>query len=157
MRLFDTTISKAAGLSKSSHSFGSGFYILLGHGDDTPGLGEVMACQEVRSDQVRAFLPSGPSISRARWYRTSAGCFLLLLYDNITFIRTSIGRSSVKSISSPHSFIKYLTREAMPPSVASSDDDEVSYRIVQHLHVVGANVSLAREPHCRHRSASASW
>jgi hypothetical protein len=63
---------------------------------------EVLACQEVKSNQVRAFLLSGPSISRARWYRTSAGCFLLLFYTHITFIKTFIGRSSAKSTSSPH-------------------------------------------------------
>lgn len=31
----------------------------------------------------------------------------------------------------------------MPPSVVSSDDDEVSYRPAQHVHAVGADVRLA--------------
>lgn len=31
----------------------------------------------------------------------------------------------------------------MPPSVVSSDDDEVRYTPAQHLHVVGADVNVA--------------
>ena len=45
----------------------------------------------------------------------------------------------------------------MPPSVVSSDDDEVSYELSQHLHAVGSDVNVAREPYCRHRSAPVSW
>jgi hypothetical protein len=102
--------------------------IIVGAWYNRSGLSELLACQEVKSSHVRAFLLSEPSIFGTRWYRTSAGHFFLLFCSHITPIRTSIGHSSHH-----HHIIKYFIREAMPPSVVSSDDDEVSYRPVDHF------------------------